>query len=102
MVYKKEVETRCPDCQARLLVDVASGKILRVDRKQDADRPKGERFDDVAHRVGERTGKADAAFGNALREEAEKKKRIEDAFDAAKKRAAERAGESEPPPDFNW
>jgi hypothetical protein len=101
-VYKKEVETRCPECQTKLLVDVGTGKILRAERKQDDARPKGERFDDVLHRVGGRAEKTEAAFGDALRQEAEKKKKIEDAFEEAKRRAAARGDEGEPPPDFNW
>ena len=103
MTTRKEVEARCPHCGTRLLVDVATGHVLRKEVPGEAGaKPRAEQFDAAVQGRGEKAKKAEEAFGGALREEAEKKKRLEDAFELAKKKAAESAGEPEPPPGFNW
>src|SRR5262249_27297154 len=100
---RKEVEARCPHCGTRLLVDVATGQVLRKEVPGGSgERPKAEEFDAAVRRRGERAKQLDDAFGGAVQEESEKKKRLEDAFERAKKKAAEEPDEGQPPPGFNW
>ncbi|HET6204876.1 MAG TPA: hypothetical protein VFI25_18965 [Planctomycetota bacterium] len=103
MTSRKEVETKCPHCGTRLLVDVATGQVLRKDVPGGSgERPKAEEFDAAVRRREERSKQLDDAFGGAVQEEAEKKKRLEDAFDRAKKKAAQEGDAPQPPPGYDW
>jgi len=100
---RKEVEAKCPHCGTRLLVDVATGHVLRKEVPgEEGAKPKAEQFDAAVRGREDKAKKAEEAFGGAVREEAEKKKRLEDAFERAKKKAADSAEEPQPPPGFNW
>ncbi|HKB15285.1 MAG TPA: hypothetical protein VKF62_04435 [Planctomycetota bacterium] len=103
MTSRKDVETKCPHCGTRLLVDVATGQVLRKEVPgQSGEKPKAEHFDEAVRRREGRGKQLDDAFGGAVEEEAQKKKRLEEAFEQAKKRAAEQGDEGQPPPGFNW
>ncbi|MCI0588263.1 MAG: hypothetical protein L0323_15645 [Planctomycetes bacterium] len=103
MTSRKDVETKCPHCGTRLLVDVATGQVLRKEVPgSSGEKPKAEHFDEAVRQRGERNRQLDDVFGGAVEEEAQKKKRLEEAFEKAKKRAAEGGDEGQPPPGFNW
>ena len=102
MTLRKEVDTKCPHCGTKLLVDIGTGRVLRAEKTGEAAKPKAELFDAALKRVGEKAKSGDEIFGGAMREEAEKKKRLDEEFDRARKKAVESADEPQPPPDFNW
>ena len=97
---EKEIEVRCPCCEATLVVDVRTRTVLKHAPKASLDetgKPVLDpgRWDSATRRVQERTGKATDAFDQALAKEQGRKRDLDDLFDAAKKKATRR-GEGAP------
>ena len=81
----KRLEVVCPCCATELLVDAATGVVLREDRK------KGPRqsFDDALAAERKRKKDSDALFGKALKSQRDSEKLLDAKFDEAMKKAAE-------------
>ena len=97
----KEVETQCPCCEVTLVVDVATGKVLRhakpgqVDETGKIQLDEG-RWESANKRSSSRSVDATDKFEQALGEERSKESRFDDLFDKAKKKVDERREEEGP------
>ena len=96
----KEIEVRCPCCEATLVVDVRTRMVLRHAPKAQLDETgkpilDPARWDQAKSRVKERTGKATDAFDSALAKEHSRPRDLDALFEQAKKKA-HRKGEDTP------
>ena len=97
----KEVETQCPCCEVTLVVDVATGKVLRhakpgqVDETGKIQLDEG-RWESANKRSSSRSVDATDKFEQALGEERSKESRFDDLFDKAKKKVDERREDDGP------
>ena len=97
----KEVETQCPCCDATLVVDVATGKVLRhaksgqVDETGKMQLDEG-RWESANERSSSRSTDAMDKFEQALGEERTKESRFDDLFDKAKKKVDARREDDGP------
>ena len=97
----KEVETQCPCCDVTLVVDVATGKVLRhakpgqVDETGKMQLDEG-RWESANKRSSSRSVDATDKFEQALGEERSKESRFDDLFDKAKKKVDERREDDGP------
>ena len=97
----KQIETVCPCCEATLVVDSASGKVLRHAKPGEVDvtgkmQLDPNRWESANERTSSRTQDAADKFEAALGEEQSKESRLDDLFDKAKKKVDER-GKGEGP-----
>src|SRR5688572_9514273 len=97
---EKEIEVRCPCCEATLIVDVRTRTVLRHAPKAQLDETgkpvlDPARWDQAKSRVQGRTGKATDAFDAALAREQSRPKDLDALFEQAKKKA-DRKGEDAP------
>lgn len=96
----KEIEVRCPCCEALLVIDVRTRKVLKHAPKGQLDET-GQpvldpgRWDQAQARVQGRLGQAQDAFDSALAKEQRRGKDLDALFDAAKRKVDRRgrAGE---------
>ena len=91
----KQIETVCPCCEATLVVDSASGKVLRHAKPGEVDETgkmqlDPNRWESANERTSSRTQDAADKFEAALGEEQSKESRLDDLFDKAKKKVDER------------
>jgi len=97
---EKEIEVRCPCCEAVLVIDVRTRTVLKHAPKARLDET-GQpvldpgRWDQAHARVKDRTGKATDAFDAALAREQSRPKDLDALFDQVKKKA-DRRGEGTP------
>jgi hypothetical protein len=82
---KKNIEVRCPCCDAILTVDSASGEILFTEKP----RKKGLSFEDAISDLQREKETADDRFRNAFEKESTRLKSIEGKFQEALKRKDE-------------
>lgn len=97
---EKEIEVRCPCCEATLVIDVRSRTVLRHAPKAQLDETgkpvlDPARWDQASTRVKDRTGKANDAFDAALAREHSRPRDLDALFEQAKKKAGRR-GEDTP------
>lgn len=97
----KQIETVCPCCEATLVVDSATGKVLRHAKPGEVDdtgkmKLDLDRWDSANERTSTRAKDATDKFEEALGEERSKESRLDDLFDKAKKKVDER-GKGEGP-----
>ena len=88
------LKVECPCCETMLLVDAATGVILREDRKKG---PK-KSFDDALSEERSRRQKSDELFGDALRSQRDRDSLLERKFEEAVKKAADEPDEKPPNP----
>lgn len=91
----KEIEIDCPCCEARLWVDVLTGKVLRhalPDELDEFGKPRRDtgRWDAAQGRVSERKARGTDAFDEALSREKGRARDLDDLFDRARKKVDER------------
>jgi hypothetical protein len=84
----KQLEISCPCCSTRLLIDVRTETVLRARRAEETDttgKPKVDERDwaDALGRVQKRTSEAPSKLDEALRNEREKRARLDDLFSKA-------------------
>jgi hypothetical protein len=96
----KDIEVRCPCCEATLVVDVRTRTVLRHAPKTQLDETgkpvlDPARWDQATTRVKDRTGKATDAFDAALAREQSRPRDLDALFEQAKKKA-DRKGEDTP------
>ena len=88
----KDIEVRCPCCATRLLVDVATGKILKTmsapdPAAQQPDAPPGkDRWESAQKRVRERTTSSTQKLESALEAERTKEARFDELFKKAREK----------------
>ena len=84
----KELEVRCPCCASRLLVETATGKILRTTPAGDAAQaaPAVDRWESAQHRVRERTNTGTEKLESALEAERTKEARFDEMFKKAREK----------------
>ena len=87
---EKRIEVTCPCCQARLLVDSASGLVL-----QTLSRKTAYSFDEALQKEKDRKSRSDQLFAKAFDDEKRRQETLEEKY-----RAALRSKEDleEPPP----
>ena len=100
-VYMKQIETVCPCCETKLVVDALTGKVLRHAKPGEVDETgkmqlAPDRWDSATERTSSRAKEATDKFEEALGKEKSKEARLDDLFDKAKKKVDER-GEGEGP-----
>jgi hypothetical protein len=92
---QKQIEITCPCCQERLVVDVRTQKILKhfprpeVDETGKAVLDEG-RWDSASERVKARGGGSKGVFDAALGKEQTREKDLDDLFQKARKKIADR------------
>jgi len=74
----KRLEINCPCCQAKLVVDSATGLVIHAEASKQT-----YSFDDAVRREKERKGKSDELFAKAFAEEKRRQESLEDKFKAA-------------------
>jgi hypothetical protein len=88
----KDIEVRCPCCETRLLVDLASGKILKT---TPAPRAAGhapeetaprDRWESAQQRVRDRTQTSSSKLESALEAERTKEGRFDELFQKAREK----------------
>ena len=87
----KQIEVRCPCCEALITVDVRTRTVLKHVRAEsiDADgRPKADesRWTQAAERASGRVDEAQEKLDRALDDERDKERRLDDLFDRANER----------------
>jgi hypothetical protein len=87
---KQRVEVTCPCCQAKLLVDGATGLVLHTETRKSS-----YSFDDALQREKERKAKTDELFAKAVENEKRRQSSLEEKFQAALRSKDEL---DEPPP----
>ena len=97
---EKEIEVRCPCCEATLVIDVRTRAVLKHAPKARLDETGKPildpgRWDAARTKVQDRTGRATDSFDAALAKEQSRKRDLDDLFDKAKKKV-DRRGEGEP------
>ncbi len=92
-----EIQVTCPCCQTRLLVNAASGAIIREDRKKKPARS----FEDALTEEKARRASTDALFGKALKSQKDQQAVLERKFQEAIKKAADEPDEETPRP-VDW
>ena len=86
---KKEIDVTCPCCSSRLLVDVATSKVLRSRNPKEEDG--GDKTWGAAQgRVEDRDGRATDAFNSALDREESREDDLDDLFSKAQKKVDDR------------
>lgn len=78
----KDIRVICPCCDAELVIDVLTQKILRHRAK---DATPESTWGEAAAKVAEREGRGTDAFDSALSGEQSRAKDLDDLFDEAKK-----------------
>ena len=94
---KGDLEVVWPCCETRLLVDAATGVILREDRKKG---PK-KSFEAALDEEKARKAASDELFGKALKSQKDQQDLLERKFQEAMKKAAEEPDEK-PPHPMDW
>lgn len=89
----KEIDVTCPCCAARLTVDVATGKPVRV--VQAATGAKGDRWESAQEHVRQRTASGADKLDSALESERGKAERLDELFRKAQARQR-RGGDDDP------
>lgn len=80
----KQIDVTCPCCSAKLSIDVLTGRVMRTE--QSGTSSGGDRWDAAQSKVRGRTQSGPEKLENALQEERDKKARLDDLFDAARKK----------------
>lgn len=93
----KDVELKCPCCGVEILLDVATGKIIR----HGGQKKPSETLDDVLTKEKARSKDPDKKIDAAFEKLKQRKEELDQAFDEAKKKAAEEKDEPKPDP-FRW
>ncbi len=94
----KQIEVECPCCSTHLTIDVLTRKIMRAVSPAEVDETgkpvldEG-RWDDASDRVEKRAEEARDKLETALSEERDKESRLDDLFDKARRKVAEREDE---------
>jgi hypothetical protein len=93
---EKEIEVRCPCCEATLVVDVRTRTVLRHAPKTQLDETgkpvlDPARWDQATTRVKDRTGKATNAFDAALAREQSRPRDLDALFEQARKKSQRKA-----------
>lgn len=92
----KEIEVDCPCCEAKLLIDVRSARVLRhstPDRLDEFGKPiRGDtsKWDAAKERIDRARSRGTGAFDEALGREKKRARDLDDLFDRAKKKVDER------------
>lgn len=100
---QKDVTVTCPCCQARLVVDVLTGKVLREDKSKKgkpAD-PSADLLGDALKSLREQEKTADSRFKKAVSSEGERSKQLEDFFKKAREDVKDDE-DSKPPSPFDF
>ncbi|MFT4709842.1 MAG: hypothetical protein ACI9D0_001088 [Bacteroidia bacterium] len=86
---KKEIDVTCPCCSSKLLIDVATAKVLRSRNPQEEDG--GDKTWGAAQgRVEGREDRATDAFHTAIGREESREDDLDDLFSKAKKKVDDR------------
>lgn len=74
----KQIDVTCPCCSSRLTVDVLTGKTLRTERAEPQE--PGDKWSSAQKKVTGRSESGADKLESALREEREKKGKLDDLF----------------------
>ncbi len=98
----REFEITCPGCQGWIIIDLETGEVLRHGKKKESRKKKEKvdpkKFQEAMDKLKKREDSGDETFADAVRSVEETKRKLEDAFEQAKKRAAENPDERPPNP----
>lgn len=83
---KKEMRVQCPCCEAELVIDVLTHKVLRHKEKGQS---AGATWGVASERLRERQEQGLGAFEDSLSAEKTRSRDLDDLFNEARKRAAE-------------
>ncbi|MBI1850979.1 MAG: hypothetical protein HYR85_11595 [Planctomycetes bacterium] len=102
MAAPDEIEIICPCCDATLVFDLLTGKVVSHSRKSDV--PREKKLDVAMEQLIEDSKKLDSKFDSALSSQQKHKDALERAFDRAhkevKKEVEEKGGDVERPPSI--
>ena len=90
IMEENRVETTCPCCQAKLVIDTATGLVIHSEAKKAT-----YSFDDALKKEQERKSKSDELFARAVEQEKRRHDSLEDRFQEALRSKDEL---DEPPP----
>jgi hypothetical protein len=88
----KDIEVRCPCCETRILVDVATGKVLKTTpaARDDAQAAEGsgarDRWESAQQRVRDRSQTSNQKLESALEAERTKSERFDELFRKAREK----------------
>jgi hypothetical protein len=91
----KRLTLRCPDCEAELVIDIATGAVLSH-RKQKAPLAGGKTFEGLFSEMEQGKHRAEKLFEQEKAALADRDRLLEERFEEAMKRAEESG--DEPPP----
>lgn len=80
----KQIDVTCPCCSARLSIDVLTGRVMRTEAGEASS--SGDKWDTAHRKVLGRTQSGAEKLEKGLDEERGKKARLDDLFDAARKK----------------
>jgi len=91
----KQIEVECPCCSARLTIDVLTRVVMRTAPRGEVDetgRPvlDESRWDEATQRIENRSAGAQDKLEAALSAERDKESRLDDLFEKARKKVADR------------
>lgn len=92
----REFEISCPTCAGWILLDLESGEVLKHGKKNESrDKPRTDpkKFEDAFDRLRDREARGDDVFTDAVKSVEESKKKLDAAFEEAKKKAAKNKGD---------
>ncbi len=91
---------RCPDCDAHLVVDAATGEVL-FHRKAKEPLAGGKDFDSLLNDLDQQKEQAEEIFSREVEAMKDRDRLLADKFDEAMKRAAEDPDDAPPPRPFD-
>mgnify|MGYP006969586318 FL=1 len=100
MTEGKKLTLRCPDCDAHLVVDAASGEVL-YHRKSKAPPAGGKDFDTLLGDLNQRNEEAESVFSREMDALKDRDRLLAAKFEEALKRASEDPDDEPPPSPFD-
>ena len=100
MGEKQNLTVSCPECSARLVVDVATGEVISH-RKVEEPIAGGKNFEDLLGDLDRGKDEAEEVFSREMAAMKDRDRLLEEKFDAAFKRAEEDPDEGPPVRPFD-
>lgn len=90
----REYEFSCPECKGWIVLDLSTGEVLRHGKKgEKPEKVKPKALEDAFDRFEKKQQNTDTTFDGAVKSVEKQKRRLEDAFEDAKRKAAENPDE---------
>ena len=94
-------DVRCPCCNARMIIDEHTRKVVSHTTEEDQSKSTNDRFSDSLGKVARAKAAQDGKFQEAREKERRRKEQLASLFDDAAKKV-EKEGPVEKPPERYW